>query len=157
MRQAKYPPLGTRGYGYSRANLHGIDFEEYIREANREVAMIMQIEHRNGICEIDAILEVKGVDAAFIGPLDLSGSFGKTGQLDCPEMVEALATFRASCAAHRITAGTHLVHPTPENIDQAFQDGYTMIALGLDNTLLASAASAALRDAHHAAASIAVG
>ncbi|HWB98437.1 MAG TPA: aldolase/citrate lyase family protein, partial [Bryobacteraceae bacterium] len=154
MRQAKYPPRGVRGYGYSRANLHGIDFRDYIGEANGEVAMIMQIEHREGIAEIDSILEVEGVDAAFIGPLDLSGSFGKTGQLDCPEMVEALARFRASCAAHHVASGMHLVHPTPENIDRTLEDGYTMIALGLDNTLLTSAASAALQAGRHAASAI---
>ncbi len=145
MREAKYPPLGQRGYGYSRANTHGLDFERYIGEANREIAIVMQIEHRDGIQDVDGILSVDGVDAAFIGPLDLSGSFGKTGQLDCPEMVEALSTFRAACAKHRIAAGMHLVHPASGNIQQAFDDGYTMIALGVDHALLASSAAAALR------------
>jgi 2-keto-3-deoxy-L-rhamnonate aldolase RhmA len=152
MRQAKYPPLGERGYGYSRANLHGLDFKPYIREANDEIAIVMQIEHRNGIAEIDSILEVEGVDGAFIGPLDLSGSYGKTGQLDCPEMVDALARFRSSCTAHRKTAGMHIVHPNAENVQQAVDDGYTMIALGVDNVFLAEAAERALEDSRRLAA-----
>jgi 2-keto-3-deoxy-L-rhamnonate aldolase RhmA len=147
IREAKYPPAGERGFGYSRANLHGIDFNEYIRAANDEIAVVMQIEHRNGIDEIDAILEVPCVDGAFIGPLDLSGSYGKTGQLDCPEMVDALARFRASCNRHGKAAGMHLVHPNPDNIAAALKDGYTMVALGVDNALLATAAKQALTQA----------
>ncbi|MBI4891865.1 MAG: 2,4-dihydroxyhept-2-ene-1,7-dioic acid aldolase [Acidobacteria bacterium] len=156
MDQAKYPPLGCRGYGYSRANQHGREFDSYIRRANEEIAIVMQIEHRRGIEEIDAILEVPGVDAAFIGPLDLSGSYGKTGQLEDPEIVEALRTFRASCQGHSISAGMHLVHPTAGSIQQALRDGYTMMALGLDNTLLAAAAGAALDAARDTVATVLV-
>ena len=153
IRQAKYPPLGRRGYGYSRANSYGLDFDRCIGEANREIAVVMQIEHRDGIQDVDGILSVEGVDAAFIGPLDLSGSFGKTGQLDCPEVVEALNTFLVACARHGIAPGMHLVHPTEANIQQAFEDGYTMIALGLDLALLASSAAAALQLGRQAVAS----
>ena len=153
VRHAKYPPLGDRGFGYSRANLHGIDFESYIRDANDEIAVVMQVEHRNGIDAIDAILEVEGVDGAFIGPLDLSGSYGKAGQLDCPEMVDALERFRRSCRTHGKAAGMHLVHPAAGNSEAAIADGYTMIALGLDNVFLAAGARAALHQARTAALS----
>ena len=151
IRQAKYPPLGERGFGYSRANLHGLDFESYVREANQEIAVVMQIEHRDGIDSIDAILEVEGVDGAFIGPLDLSGSYGKTGNLTFPEMLDALARFRRSCEAHQKAAGMHLVHPDPVNIKAAISDGYSMIALGLDNVFLALGARSAIEQAHAAA------
>ncbi|MGA2329861.1 MAG: aldolase/citrate lyase family protein [Bryobacteraceae bacterium] len=154
VRQAKYPPRGERGFGYSRANLHGIDFERYIKDANDEIAVVMQIEHYQGIAAIDSILDIEGVDAAFIGPLDLSGSFGKTGQLDCTEMVEALSVFRRACAAHGKAAGMHLVHPGTDSVDRAIRDGYSMIALGLDNVFLTTAARQAL-DAGQAALSAA--
>jgi 2-dehydro-3-deoxyglucarate aldolase len=155
IRQAKYPPLGERGFGYSRANTHGIDFAQYIREANDDIAIVVQIEHRDGISEIDSILEVDGVDAAFIGPLDLSGSFGKTGQLDCPEVIDALRNFRRSCAVHRKAAGMHIVHPGNGNIEAALQDGYSMIALGLDNVFLAAGARQALEVARSACTRVA--
>lgn len=151
--QAKYPPLGKRGYGYSRANQYGHNFETYIREANEEVAVVMQIEHADGIAELDAILGVEGVDGAFIGPLDLSGSYGKTGQMNHPAVMAALRAFRAGCRAHSLAAGMHVVDPAPEAIEGALRDGYTMIALGLDNTLLAQAASAALEAGRSAASS----
>jgi len=62
IREAKYPPRGARGFGYSRANMHGMDFEEYIKSANDEIAMIMQIEHKDAIANLEDIIKVDGVD-----------------------------------------------------------------------------------------------
>ena len=154
VRQAKYPPRGCRGYGYSRASMHGIDFAPSIAGANRDVALIMQIEHRDGIARIDEILEVPDVDAVFIGPLDLSGSFGKTGELDCPEMVEALCRYREACRRHGKTAGMHLVHPGRQEVARAIAQGYRLLALGLDNVFLADGARAALEAARAQAAGV---
>lgn len=147
IRESKYPPRGVRGYGYSRANMHGMDFAEYIATANEEIAMVMQIEHKDAIANIDAILEVPGVDGVFIGPLDLSGSMGITGQLDHPQMVAALDKYRAACKSHKMTAGTHIVRPNEQNIRKAIDDGYTLIALGLDNVFLDEGARAGLKAA----------
>lgn len=147
VREAKYPPRGVRGFGYSRANRHGMDFNAYIGEANDEIAMIMQIEHKDAIANIDAILQVEGVDGVFIGPLDLSGSMGITGQLKHPDMQAALSKYLAACREHGVAAGVHLVQPSKENIREAVQQGYTLIALGLDVTLLADAARTALESA----------
>ncbi|HOA72482.1 MAG TPA: aldolase/citrate lyase family protein [Phycisphaerae bacterium] len=147
VREAKYPPRGTRGYGYSRANMHGMDFSEYITEANDEIAMIMQIEHKDAIGNLEAILDVPGVDGLFIGPLDLSGSMGITGQLDHPQMVAALDRYRSVCRERGVTAGMHIVRPNPENISQAIEQGYTLIALGLDNVFLDDSSRACLKAA----------
>lgn len=150
VREAKYPPRGVRGYGYARANHHGADFAAYIASANEEIAMIMQIEHKDAVANLDAILDVEGVDGVFIGPLDLSGSMGITGQIDHPQMVAALAQYRARCAAHGKAAGMHLVRPDDTNIRRALEDGYTLIALGLDNVFLQDGARQALRAAGRA-------
>jgi len=144
IRESKYPPRGARGYGYSRASMHGMDFSEYIASANDEIAMVMQIEHRDAIANIDVILGVPGVDGVFIGPLDLSGSMGITGQLDHPQMVAALDTYRAACRSHRMAAGTHIVRPNEQNVRKAIDEGYTLIALGLDNVFLDEGARASL-------------
>jgi len=147
IRESKYPPRGVRGYGYSRANMHGMDFAEYIASANNEIPMVMQIEHKDAIANIDSILEVPGVDGVFIGPLDLSGSMGITGQLDHPQMVAALDKYRAACRSHKMAAGTHIVRPNEQNIRKAIDDGYTLIALGLDNVFLDEGARASLKAA----------
>ncbi|MBM3853858.1 MAG: 2,4-dihydroxyhept-2-ene-1,7-dioic acid aldolase [Verrucomicrobia bacterium] len=147
VREAKYPPRGARGFGYSRANGHGADFESYIASANDEIAMIMQIEHKDAVANLDAILRVDGVDGVFIGPLDLSGSMGVTGQIGHPQMVAALAQYRAVCGEHKKAAGMHLVRTTDASIRRALDEGYTMLALGLDNVFLQEGARAALRAA----------
>ena len=147
IREAKYPPRGTRGYGYSRANRHSADFEAYCAEANEEIAMIMQIEHKDAIAHLDAILGVDGVDGLFIGPLDLSGSMGITGQMTHPEMVAALEKYLSACKAHGTSAGTHIVQPDDHNIRETIEAGYTLIALGLDNSLLVNVASQVLATA----------
>lgn len=144
VRAAKYPPRGDRGYGYCRANAHGADFLASLGNVNEEIAVVMQIEHRDGIGNLESILEVDGVDGVFIGPMDLSGSYGKTGELEAPEVREALARYREVCRRYRKAAGMHLVRPTPESVRKTFEDGYTMVALGLDNVFLAAAAEAAL-------------
>lgn len=147
IRQAKYPPRGIRGYGFSRANSYGPDFQRYIATANDQIAMIMQIEHEQAIENLESILSVDGVDAAFIGPYDMSGSMGVVGQLDHPKMTAALETFRRTCESHGVTSGTHIVHPSEENVRQALDDGYALIALGVDCAFLQSATEQALRAA----------
>jgi len=147
VREAKYPPRGVRGFGYSRANMHGMDFSTYIATANDEIAMIMQIEHKDAIANLDAILDVPGVDGLFIGPLDLSGSMGITGQMEHPDMVAALNKYLAACAAHKSSAGMHIVRPNADNIKQALAKGYSLIALGLDNVFLDDSSKACLRAA----------
>jgi 2-keto-3-deoxy-L-rhamnonate aldolase RhmA len=147
VREAKFPPRGVRGFGYSRANLYGADFETYIASANEEIAMVMQIEHKDAIANLEAILRVEGVDGVFIGPLDLSGSMGITGQLDHPQMLSALEKYRAACRAHKKSAGLHIIRPGPENVRRALDEGYTMLALGLDNVFMEQSARASLKAA----------
>ena len=147
VREAKYPPRGARGFGYSRANLYGADFESYIASANDEIALVMQIEHKDAIANLDAILGVDGVDGVFIGPLDLSGSMGITGQLEHPQMTAALETYRAVCRAHKKSAGLHIVRPSDAGIRRALDEGYTMLALGLDNVFMEQSARASLKAA----------
>jgi 2-keto-3-deoxy-L-rhamnonate aldolase RhmA len=144
---AKYPPRGERGYGYSRANLHGINFSAYAESANDDVAMIMQIEHKDAIPNLDAILAVDGVDALFIGPYDLSGSMGMPGNFEAPEMKAALDEYLAACGRAGKSAGTHIVRPTDQNIRASVEDGYTLMALGLDTVFIEEGSRAALRAA----------
>lgn len=147
IRQAKYPPRGVRGFGYSRANMHGMDFEEYIQTANEEIAMIMQIEHKDAIRNIEDIVKIPDVDGLFIGPLDLSGSMGITGQLNHPEMIAALERYRSVCEENNKSAGIHIVRPNVDNIHKAIELGYSLIALGLDNVFLDESSKAALQAA----------
>ena len=57
---AKYPPQGIRGYCFSRMNDWGVDFDEYAKKANRNIAVVVMIESKEAIENIDEILAVDG-------------------------------------------------------------------------------------------------
>jgi 2-keto-3-deoxy-L-rhamnonate aldolase RhmA len=147
VRAARYPPRGNRGYGYCRANAYGARFDAYARTANSEVAVIVQVEHKDAVADIDAILTVEGVDGTFVGPYDLSGSLGVPGNLGHPTVRRALARYCQACRAHRKAAGVHVVRPDAAGIAKAVREGYTLIALGLDTVFLQDGAAQALRQA----------
>ena len=141
---AKYPPVGVRGFCYSRMNNWGSDFEEYAATANDSLAVIVMIETKQGVEHIDEIMNVEGVDGAFIGPYDMSGSYGVPGQTDSDVVRQACKTVVEACEKAGKAAGLHVVHPRPEAIQAAVDDGYTLICIGVDTVFLASSAGAAL-------------
>jgi 2-keto-3-deoxy-L-rhamnonate aldolase RhmA len=80
VRASKYPPVGRRSFGPFRAARYGTALDEYIRNADERSALIVQIEDAQAARDIDSILEVEGIDAAFMGPNDLAYSMLKPGQ-----------------------------------------------------------------------------
>ena len=103
------------------------------------------IETKSGVENADAILEVEGVDGVFIGPYDISGSYGVTGDMEAPVVREACAMVVAACRAAGKSAGLHVVSPDKARIQQAISDGFTFIALGVDTVFLRNASDEALR------------
>lgn len=137
---AKYPPNGVRGFAYCRANGWGMGFEEYAENANTSVMVAVMIESRNAVENIDSILSVAGVDAVFIGPYDLSGSYGFPGDTNHPSVVAAKKRVLDACKKHKKVAGQHIVVPTQENVSHALSEGYTFLALGMDTVFLSAGA-----------------
>jgi 2-keto-3-deoxy-L-rhamnonate aldolase RhmA len=144
VRAAKYPPRGVRGYGFSRTNNWGRDFAAYAARANDDVAVVVMIESKEGVANIDAILAVDGVDGVFVGPYDLSGSCGVPGQTAHARVQAGCRRVLDACRTAGKSAGLHIVLPTPESIRQAIADGYTFLALGVDSVFLAQGARAVL-------------
>lgn len=136
IREARYPPIGARGYGYSRANCYGTDFEEYVKTANDDIVVILQIEHIDAINSIDEILSLPDFDGTFIGPLDLAGSMGMADDLEAVEFQQTLDMYLQASRKQDRPPGIHIVRPDEDNIRKAIEDGYKMIALGLDVTFL---------------------
>jgi 2-dehydro-3-deoxyglucarate aldolase len=133
----KYPPDGSRGVGYARANTYGLRLDAAVAAANTESVVCVQIEHADGVAAVDEILAVPGVDAAFIGPYDLSASMGITGQFDHRLMRDAERRILASCRRHRVAPGIHVVQPDVAEVARRLAEGYRMIAYSLDITMLA--------------------
>ena len=144
---AKYPPQGIRGFCFSRMNDWGDDFDDYVARANDQIAVVVMIESRTAVENIDQILDVNGVDGVFLGPYDLSGSYGVPGNTAHPDVLDACQTVIDACARHRKSAGLHVVDPAPANIEKALADGFTFIALGVDTVFLMQAAKQALATA----------
>ena len=89
----KYPPEGVRGYGPRRAQRYGrISMDEYLRDANSQILVLIQIEHVDAVAHLDEIIAVPGLDGVCVGPNDLSGSMGKLGQTEDAEVLRAIDT-----------------------------------------------------------------
>jgi len=136
---AKYPPQGRRGVGFCRANKYGLNLKENVVSANDQVLVCVQIEHVDGLRNIDEILSVPGVDAVFVGPYDLSASMGITAQFDHPDMIGAVGDILAACKKHNIAPGIHVVQPDTKEVLQRCSEGYRFIAYSLDITMLSNA------------------
>ncbi|MDH7794385.1 MULTISPECIES: HpcH/HpaI aldolase/citrate lyase family protein [unclassified Beijerinckia] len=82
----RYPPLGVRGVaGLTRATQFG-KATSYLQRANDEVCLLVQVETRKGLDNLNEIAAVDGVDGVFIGPADLSAALGHLGNMSHPEV-----------------------------------------------------------------------
>lgn len=144
---AKFPPAGIRGFAFYRANDWGINFDEYAKNANRDIVVVVMIESKEAIENIDEILAVDGIDGVFVGPYDMSGSYGVIGQTSHPEIIEACHTVVKACQRADKAAGLHVVLPSKDAIEKAIHDGFTFIALGMDDVFLDQGARFALQNA----------
>ena len=132
----KYPPEGKRGVGLARAQSYGFNFENYRDVKSKEIKLIVQIEHINAIKELDAIIQIDGVDGTFIGPYDLSGSMGKPGQWDEPDVKTALKIYEETAKKYNKLIGFHVVTPDYSLVEDKINQGYNFIAFGFDAMFL---------------------
>lgn len=89
--RCKYPPFGVRGIaGSPRAAGYGMNRGQYLSRANDENLVMVAIETPTGIDNLPGIMEVEELDGIFIGPMDLSTSMGKMGQINDPEVQAAI-------------------------------------------------------------------
>ncbi|MCE9619634.1 MAG: 2,4-dihydroxyhept-2-ene-1,7-dioic acid aldolase [Planctomycetes bacterium] len=142
VQMTKYPPLGGRGVGLARAQGYGANFDDYVKNANADTLLMVQIEHKDAVANIEEILSVPGIDGTFIGPYDLSLSLGLPGQVNHPDVVAAKRKVLDATLRHKLVAGIHLVQPGTAAADcaKALQEGYRFIALGTDILFLGDSA-----------------
>lgn len=134
---AKYPPAGTRGFAVLYDDEHGGDVDGYMRRANREIAVIVMIETRQALENLDAIAAVPGVDVLWIGHYDLTASLGIPGQFDHPEYHAALTGVVAACEANGIAAG--MSTDSLPDAHELLERGFRFVAYGHDLVLLRTA------------------
>lgn len=130
-----WPPAGTRGVGFSRANMFGKHFATYADEAQAPL-LIAMIENSRAVQHLEDILKVRGLDAILIGPYDLSASMGLTAQFDSTEFTAVTERIRGHCIKNGIPCGVHVVMPDSAELDKRIREGYRFIAYSIDAVFL---------------------
>ena len=133
VRYARFPPDGERGAGGLAPHLgFGVSRPEYLRRANAEILVGIQIETREALEDIDRILDVPGVDLCFIGPNDLHMALGFppafwSGE---PRFLEAVSRVKAACARRGIPLGT--LNRDAAAARTRLDEGFSFLGLGSD-------------------------
>ena len=107
VRYTKYFPMGDRGValGTAHSAYQAVNGKQFIRQANTELLVIMQIETQRGMENLDDILSVPGLSVAYLGPHDLSTSMGMPGAVSHPRVVQAITAFLRGCKRHGVIPG----------------------------------------------------
>lgn len=138
VRAMRYPPEGIRGVSaITRATRFG-RVKDYAKQVQSELCLLVQVESRDALSQIEAIAAVDGVDGIFIGPGDLAASMGLTGQLRHPDLLaaidDAIVRIRACGKAPGILTGDR------ELARNFIHRGTLFTAVGVDANLLARCA-----------------
>jgi 4-hydroxy-2-oxoheptanedioate aldolase len=127
VKACRYPPDGYRSFGPNRLNYYAGVFTP--EEANREVAVILMIETREALENVEAIAAVDGVDGLYIGPNDLNQALGLPPRADPFDMphFEAAERIRRACEANGIVPGVHTWGPAIAS--RWIRQGFKMVML----------------------------
>ncbi|KPU55994.1 2,4-dihydroxyhept-2-ene-1,7-dioic acid aldolase [Pseudomonas fluorescens] len=135
VRAIHYPPHGIRGVGSALARASRWNsIPGYLDKADEQMCLLVQIENREGLANLDAIAAVAGVDGVFIGPADLSASMGHRGNPGHPEVQAAIEDAivriqKAGKAAGILSADQKLAK-------RYIELGAAFVAVGVDTTVL---------------------
>lgn len=137
-----YPPRGFRGMAAPivRGARYGRDWQGYVREIAESLLVICQVETRAAVDNVAEIVAVPGLDMVFVGPFDLSGSLGRLGEPDHPDVRAAIAAVEEAAKAGGCLLGGI---PTPERSPKDLYDaGYDLVLADIDLVFLREAALA---------------
>ena len=147
----RYPPAGKRSNGPIRAGIYGVSpsgvSPSYQSTANDEILCIPMIETQDAIDNLDAILDVPGIDAVYVGPSDLGFSMGLPPIMDReePQILDAYHLVLEKTRARGQRAGVHCVRP--DYAARMIGLGFNLVTLSNDSGLLLGAARAAVQAA----------
>jgi len=134
----RYPPEGMRGVCVApRANRYG-RVRNYHLNAHKEICLLVQLETRSALQEIEAVCSVEGVDGVFIGPSDLAADLGHLGNPLHPEVQDTIAE-----ACRRITSAGKppgILTSDADDVTRLFKLGFRFVAVGSDVGILARGA-----------------
>jgi len=134
----RYHPEGSRGLGFGRAQGYGLKVGEYFENANEKVLLSVQAENMEAVKNIESIVQVPGLDAVVVGPLDLSTSMGLSGQVGHTDVKAAIQRVADVCFNAEMPIG--IFGMTAEAVRPYIAQGFTFIVCGADTVLLGNAA-----------------
>ncbi|HTS39006.1 MAG TPA: HpcH/HpaI aldolase/citrate lyase family protein [Xanthobacteraceae bacterium] len=139
----RYPPAGIRGItGSGRASRYG-RVKDYLKNASNEIGVLVQVETKSALDQIEKIASVEGIDGVFIGPNDLSASYGHIGNWGHPDMQAAMKD--AVQRLKKINKPAGILTPNEEEAKRFIDWGYTFVAVGSDLGLLARGSDGLLK------------
>ena len=135
-----YPPKGIRGVGAAIARASKWNkIPDYHDQIEDQLCLLLQLESKTGLDNLDAILEVDGVDGIFIGPADLAASLGHLGESGHPQVQDEITKAIKTITAAGKAAG---ILTTETELAKSYQQlGTTFIAVGVDILLFSNAMS----------------
>ncbi len=140
----KYPPRGLRGCSVLRghSDYQREKVKDFIERMDAENLVILQIEGKRAIESIDDLVSVPGVDAAVIGPNDLSISLGVPGQMDHPLLRESIDRVIDACRRRGVASGIHIGNM--EALKGWMRKGMRFIAYSTEVSFILGAGKAAV-------------
>lgn len=131
VRGAKYSPLGSRGLSfYTRAGVYGSAGTQITDRLNQESLIVVHVEGRRGVENIEEIVSVPHIDVIFLGPYDLSQSLGIPGQVRDSRVIDLMQKCVTSIRNAGKAAGTFA--DNPETAKQWIDAGVQYVGLGVD-------------------------
>lgn len=135
----RYPPAGKRGFGPGLAGFRWPAPDEgYPSFANRNVFVMILVENREGLENVEEIAAIPGIDAIYIGVYDLSYSLGHGGQFDHPIVKGAIEKIVSAAKKNNVPVGRP--GGSPEAIRQFMEQGFTIFQSPSEAGLLRGAA-----------------
>jgi 4-hydroxy-2-oxoheptanedioate aldolase len=144
VRATRYPPAGIRGVGSALARASRFNrWSDYLAWADSQVCLLVQVETRAGLDNIEAIAATDGVDGVFIGPADLSAALGHLGNRNHPEVQAAVDLAIQRIIASGKAAGILVADDAAAR--RYLDMGCLFVGVGNDVGLLSNAAKALAR------------
>jgi len=146
VRYSKYTPIGQRGFGTQtgQTDYKPLKAMEFMKEANEHTLIIAQIETREAIENVDAILSTEGIDVGLIGPNDLSISHGIPDQMGSEMLTRAIDKVVETARKRGKASGIHIGNP--EVIKKWKARGMTVLACSTDISFMYNASKSTLEE-----------
>lgn len=127
----RFYPVGRRAIdgGNADGGYTALDFGSYLKQANEQRFVVLQIEDPEPLDELEAIAALPGYDMLFFGPGDFSQGIGAPGVWDHPKITETREQVAALAKKHGRFAGTV---GSPDNLKRLHETGYQFVSIGAD-------------------------